>query len=132
MGTPTLHKMMDIVQVHYRWPVSWCWRFLLVLSNTKHSLLSQQCKSQIAALPGFEPDTQIALYNCQSAHRNNTYLQKLNRNYFQTLSEAIIKPSQSVSAHLVGVRYSQVMAHVTQEERRKVAVHCHAGLGRTG
>ena len=26
----------------------------------------------------------------------------------------------------------QVMAHVTGVERRKIAVHCHAGLGRTG
>ena len=26
----------------------------------------------------------------------------------------------------------QVMVHVTEEEQRKVAVHCHAGLGRTG
>ncbi len=26
----------------------------------------------------------------------------------------------------------QVMVHVTEEDKRKVAVHCHAGLGRTG
>ena len=26
----------------------------------------------------------------------------------------------------------QVMVHVTEEEHQKVAVHCHAGLGRTG
>ncbi|KAK9806168.1 hypothetical protein WJX72_003967 [[Myrmecia] bisecta] len=26
----------------------------------------------------------------------------------------------------------QVMAHVTRVEKRKIAVHCHAGLGRTG
>ena len=28
--------------------------------------------------------------------------------------------------------HCQVMEYVTTEERRKIAVHCHAGLGRTG
>ena len=75
MGVPTLHKMLDIVQVS---------------DDQTLSLLFSKCRSMCSM---------------------NSHC-----------------PSASLACCIA----VQVMAHVIDVEKRRIAVHCHAGLGRTG